>query len=151
MERRTMERNSRLEWIEGFHFDGYSHSGKRVRLDSWKDREIEEAGPTPAEMIPMALGACTGMDVILIAEKMRMELIGFELEVNAQITDEHPKVFTEFELIYHVKGEDLDPEKVERAVALSRDKYCLISNTLKKAAAITHHYTINGGEPVEVP
>lgn len=99
----TMERNSRLEWIDGFHFEGYSHSGKKIRLDSWKDRENEEAGPTPAE------------------------------------------------LIFHVKGEDLDPEKIEHAVALSRDKYCLISNTLKKVADITHYYTINGGEPVKVP
>ncbi len=146
-----MERNSRLEWVDGYHFEGYSHSGKKIRLDSWNDRENGEAGPTPAELIPMALGACTGMDVILIAGKMRMELTGFELEVKSRITDEHPKVFTNFELIFHVKGEDLDPEKIEHAVALSRDKYCLISNTLKNVAAITHHYTINGGEPVKVP
>lgn len=146
-----MERNSRLEWIDGFHFEGYSHSGKKIRLDSWKDRENEEAGPTPAELIPMALGACTGMDVILIVGKMRVDLTGFELEVKSRITDEHPKVFTNFELIFHVKGEDLDPEKIEHAVALSRDKYCLISNTLKKVADITHYYTINGGEPVKVP
>ena len=150
MEQKTMERNSRLEWVDGFHFEGYSHSGKKIRLDGWKDREKEETGPTPAELVPMALGACSGMDVVMIVGKMRMELTGFELEVKSRTTDEHPKVFTEFELIYHMKGEDLDPEKIEHAVALSRDKYCLISNTLKKVADITHYYTINGGEPVKV-
>ena len=146
-----MERNSRLEWVDGYHFEGYSHTGKKIRLDCWNDRENGEAGPTPAELVPMALGACTGMDVILIAGKMRIELTGFELEVKSLLTDEHPKVFTDFKLIYNMKGKDLDPEKIEHAVALSRDKYCIINNTLKMAAAITHFYTINGGEPIEVP
>jgi len=146
-----MERFSRLEWIEGFHFDAYSHSGKRVRMDGWKDREREETGPTPAEMVPMALGACTGMDVILILEKMRLEPGAFELEVNAVLSDEHPRMYTDFQIIYHFHGEDLDSEKVERAITLSRDKYCSISYTLEKVSNITHFYSINNGELREVP
>lgn len=146
-----MERNFRMEWIEGFHFDVFSHSGKKVRMDGWKDRVREETGPTPGEMVPMALGACTGMDVILILEKMRVELSAFELEVISGISDEHPKVYTYFHIYYHMRGEDLDPEKVERAIALSRDKYCIISNTLREVANITHFYTVNGGQPQEVP
>jgi len=146
-----MERNARMKWVDGFHFDVFSHTGKKIRLDGWKERESEETGPTPTELIPMSLGACTAMDVVFILEKMRIKLKEFEVEVKSEITDEHPKVFTDFQIIYHMQGEDLEPGKAEHAIALSRDKYCLISNTLYKVTNISHFYTINGSEPRQVP
>jgi len=145
-----MLRNARATWVEGFHFKARSHSGKEIRLDGWRDREREETGPTPAELIPMSLGACTGMDVIMILEKMRLNVTALEVDVQAEALDEDPRTFTDFQIIYHLRGEDLDTDKVERAIVLSRDKYCLISITLEKAASLSHFYTINGGEPREV-
>jgi len=76
-----MERTARCVWVEGLRFDTYSHNGKLVRMDGWKDHELPEAGPTPGELIPMALGTCTGMDVVFIAGKQRMEITGLEVEV----------------------------------------------------------------------
>ena len=146
-----MERKARCVWIEGLHFDTFSHNEKMVRLDGWKDHELKEAGPTPGEFLPMALGTCTGMDVVFIAQKMKMELEGLEVEVLGITTDEHPKVYTSFDVVYHIRGNDLDPGKLERAIALSRDKYCIVGNTLGQCMTISHSYTINGGEVQEVP
>jgi len=146
-----MERKARCVWVEGLHFDTYSHSGKMVRLDGWKDRELEEAGPTPGELIPMALGTCTAMDVIFIAGKQRMEITGLEVEVVGIATDEHPKTYTSFEVIYRIEGTDLENDKLERAIALSRDKYCMVGNTLGQCMTIGHSYSVNGGEVLEVP
>lgn len=148
---RCMERNALARWVDGFHFEVFSHTGKKIRLDGWKDREREETGPTPGELIPMSLVACTGMDVILILEKQKLEITGFEVEVESVTDDEYPKAFRDFQITYHLRGENLDPGKVERAIALSRDKYCIISITLEKAATFSHFYTINGGETREVP
>ena len=146
-----MERTARCVWIEDLHFDTYAHHGKVVRMDGWKDREREEAGPTPTEFLPMALGTCTGMDVVFIAGKQRMEVEALEVEVIGTATDEHPKIFTSFEVIYHIRGSDLDPDKLERAIALSRDKYCIVGNTLGQCMPISHSYTLNGGEVNVVP
>ncbi len=146
-----MERMARCVWVEGLRFDTWSHNGKMIRLDGSKDQEREEAGPTPTELIPMALGTCTGMDVIFIAQKQRMELEGLEVEVVGKATDEHPKVFTSFEIVYHIRGNDLDTGKLERAIALSRDKYCIVGNTLGQCMSIGHSYTVNDGEVQGVP
>jgi len=146
-----MERKARCVWVEGLHFDTWSHNGKMIRLDGSKDQEREEAGPTPTELIPMALGTCTGMDVIFIAQKQRMELEGLEVEVIGTATDEHPKTYTSFEVVYHIRGNDLDSGKLERAIALSRDKYCIVGNTLGQCMSIGHSYTVNGGEMQKVP
>jgi putative redox protein len=146
-----MERKARCVWVDGLHFDVWSHNNKLVRFDGWKDHELEEAGPTPGELLPMALGACTGMDVVFIAEKQRMELEGLEVEVVGHGTDEHPKTYTSFEVVYHITGSDLDPDKLERAIALSRDKYCVVGNTFGQSMEIAHSYTLNGGEVKEVP
>jgi putative redox protein len=146
-----MERTARCVWVEGLQFEAHSHNGKTIRLDGWKDHELEEAGPTPGELLPIALGTCTGMDVVFIARKQRMELEGLEVEVIGTATDEHPKYFTSFEVIFHLRGTDLDPVKLERAIALSRDKYCIVGNSFPSDMPIRHCYTVNGGEVREVP
>ena len=146
-----MERNAHCTWKDGLQFEVRSHSGKVVRMDSWKDRDEEGSGATPGEFLPMALGACAGMDVVFIAGKMRLELGGLEVEVRGEATDEHPKSYTAFEMIFHFTGDNLDEEKLRHAIALSRDKYCIVGNTLRGTTTIGHFYTLNGGELREVP
>ncbi len=145
-----MERNARCRWVEGYHFETESHTGKPIRLDGWKDREDPETGPTPTELLPIALGACTGMDVIHIMGKMKIELDAFEVEVTSTLPDSYPKRFETLTVLYHFTGSDLDPDKLEKAIRLSRDTYCIVSQSLIPGAEIFHRYTINGGEPVEV-
>jgi len=145
-----MDRTARCRWVAGYRFDSESHTGKTIRLDGWKDREDPEAGPTPAELVPISLGACTGMDVVHIMGKMKVEFEALEVEVNSTLPDTYPKHFETMTVLYHFTGSDLDPAKLEKAIALSRDTYCVVSQSLIPKAEITHLYTINGGEPVEV-
>ena len=80
-----MDRTARCRWVAGYRFDSESHTGKTIRLDGWKDREDPEAGPTPAELVPISLGACTGMDVVHIMGKMKVEFEALEVEVNSTL------------------------------------------------------------------
>jgi putative redox protein len=86
----------------------------------------------------VALAGCTGMDVVSILAKMRQEVESFSVEVEGDITEEHPKCFQGMKVIYRLKGKDLDREKVQKAVDLSKDRYCGVSANYREAFSITH-------------
>jgi len=98
-------------------------------------------GPTPMELLATALGGCTAMDVASILVKMRQPLEAFSVEVSGERAEEHPKKFTSLEVVYRLKG-DLDERKVQRAIALSEDKYCAVEATLRPALPIASRYEI---------
>jgi len=89
-------------------------------------------------MLMASLGGCTGMDVISLAKKMRQEVETMEIRLIGTLTDEHPKHYTAIHLVYRFTGKDLDPEKLRKAIDLSQEKYCGVSETLKKGVAITY-------------
>lgn len=101
-----------------------------------------EGAPSPKELLLFALGGCTAMDVIPILKKKRVPLEGFEIRISATTQEEHPQVFTDIHLEYVFFGENINPADVERAIELSRTKYCSVSAMLSKAVNITHSYRI---------
>lgn len=105
---------------QGLAFTGIGGSGFTLRIDS-------PAGPgaaSPMELVAMASGSCTAMDVIDILRKKQQAVTGFEVRVIGLRAVEHPKVFTEIDLEYVVTGRSIDPKAVERAIELSLTKYC---------------------------
>lgn len=102
----------------------------------------KDRGPQPKPLTLASLGGCTGMDVISILGKMRVDLDEFDISVEAQMTDEHPKHYNEIHIKYIFKGKDLPLDKLEKAVKLSQEKYCGVSYILGKAAEITHEIII---------
>jgi putative redox protein len=143
--------NARATWIDGLRFAARTSSGRGLLLDSGvKEDGTGGAGPTPSELLPVALAGCTGMDVISILQKMQQQVTRFEVEVSFERASEHPKRYTSFTVTYRVDGTDLDPAKVDRACALSRDRYCSVAATLEPAAPVKHLIVLNGGEPVPV-
>ncbi len=94
------------------------------------------------ELIAIGLAGCTGMDVISILSKKKQKVTRFEVQVHAEKSTEHPKVFTRIEVEYIVEGEEIDRIAVERAVELSVTKYCPAQAMLMKAVPITHKITI---------
>jgi putative redox protein len=90
----------------------------------------------------MALAGCTGSDVVSILLKKRSNLTDFEINITAQQTEEHPKVFTQIDLEYVFYGKDLKVNDVERAIELSTTTYCGVSAMLRKAIKINHTYRI---------
>lgn len=120
---------------EGLKFLGHIEGSPDVTMDS-------ENGPTPMELILMALGGCTGMDVISILQKMRQDVRNFEINISAERAQEHPKVFTKINLEYVIYGSNIDENSVKRAIELSQDKYCSVGGMLKKAVEFTYSWRI---------
>ncbi|SHJ63358.1 putative redox protein [Anaerobranca californiensis DSM 14826] len=98
-------------------------------------------GIKPTQMALIAIGGCTAIDVITTLEKMRQKVIGFEIEIAGIRRDVHPRYFEEITLIYKFKGE-LDPQKVEKAIKLSKEKYCSVSNMFEPKAKINYKFEI---------
>lgn len=120
---------------EGLKFLGHVEGSPDVTMDS-------ENGPTPMELVLMALGGCTGMDVISILQKMRQDVRNFEINISAERAQEHPKVFTKINLEYVIYGSNIDENSVKRAIELSQDKYCSVGGMLKKAVELTYSWRI---------
>ncbi|RKX76225.1 MAG: OsmC family peroxiredoxin [Spirochaetes bacterium] len=114
-------------------------TGHKIVLDAASEVGSKDRGPRPKPLVLSALAGCTGMDVISILRKMKQEPSYFNVAVEADATEEHPKYYTRFHVIYEFKEKDnLDREKVEHAVELSQEKYCGVSALLKKAAELTY-------------
>jgi len=101
------------------------------------------AGAGPMDLLLLAVGGCTGRDVVSILRKMRQPLEGFRVEVRGERAEEHPRRFTSIEVVYHLKGE-LDESRVRRAIELSETKYCSVEATLRDAVPISSRYVIDG-------
>ena len=131
-----------MTWRGGMEFEGTADSGHTLTLDAAPEVGGADKGFRPMELMAISLAGCTAMDVISILRKKRQEVTGFEVKVNAERATEHPHVFTAMEVTYVVRGRNIDPAAVERAIQLSEEKYCPAQAMLRKAAPITLKYEI---------
>jgi len=104
--------------------------GHTLIIDAAEKVGGQNLGPTPKPLLMASLGGCTAMDVISLAKKMRQDVESFDVEMEADLTEEHPMRYTDIKLIYKFKGKDLDRTKLEKAVSLSQNRYCGVSATL---------------------
>lgn len=129
-----------------------ANSGFTVKMDSSKSVGGNDAGPRPMELMLMSLGGCTGMDVISILRKMRQDITSFELELDADQAGEHPRVFTHITVKYIVRGHQINPKLLEKAITLSKTRYCPAQAMLEKGVTIDHTYEIIEEVPeTEIP
>ncbi|MBI3912640.1 MAG: OsmC family protein [Chloroflexi bacterium] len=135
-------RTASVRWIKGLQFDGISGSGHHVTLDTSIENGGFNEGASPMEMVLIALAGCTAFDVADILRKKREPLEGLEVKVNAVRGDEHPRVYTDIEIVYAVRGKKMSREAVEHAIELSETKYCSVSAMLGKTAKIKTRYEI---------
>lgn len=99
-------------------------------------------GSRPKPLLLTSLAGCTGMDVVSLLKKMRVDFKDFQVDVQGELTEEHPKYYHKIHIIYILKGTGIDRSKVEKAVQLSQDKYCGVSAMLRKSAEITFEIMI---------
>lgn len=125
---------------DGLLFEGATPNG-RVDLASGLDAGGQ--GARPMELLAVALGGCTAMDVLSILHKMRQPVEELRIEVGGERAEEHPKRYMSLEIVYHFKG-DLDEAKVARAIELSETRYCSVEATLRPAVPITSRFEITG-------
>jgi putative redox protein len=133
---------AKITWINGRAFLGESGSGHSVVMDGAPEAGGRNIGVRPMEMMLLGLGGCTAFDVVMILEKSREQVTGCEVAMEAERAGEDPKVFTHVKMIYTVKGKNLKPASVERAINLSAEKYCSASKMFEKTATIEHTWTI---------
>jgi putative redox protein len=129
---------ARARWVEGMAFMGEAGSGHAVMMDGAPDYGGRNIGIRPMEMLLIGLAGCTGFDVVQILKKGREPVTGCDVEVEAQRASEDPKVFTAIHIAYRVSGRGLSASKVERAVTLSKEKYCSASIMLGATATMTY-------------
>ncbi len=132
---------ARVKWVEGMTFTGESGSGHAIVLDGAPENGGRNLGIRPMELMLLGLAGCTAFDVVLILQRGRQPVSDCVVEVEAERAPVDPKVFTRIHLAYTLKGRGLSPEKVERAIGLSKEKYCSASIMLGAVAEITHSWT----------
>jgi putative redox protein len=133
---------AKITWINGRTFMGESGSGHAVIMDGAPENGGRNLGVRPMEMMLLGLGGCTAFDVVMILEKSREKVTACEIELDGERAPEDPKVFTNVKLIYTLKGVDLKPANVERAIRLSGEKYCSASKMFEKTAKLQHEWKI---------
>jgi len=114
----------------------------KIKIDADEQVGGKNTGPRPKPLTLVSLGGCTGMDVISILAKMRVVPDYFNVEVTGQLTTEHPKYYDKIHIIYTFRGNDLPMDKLEKAISLSQERYCGVSEMLRKAAEITHEIIV---------
>lgn len=122
-------------WIKGHEFEA-EHEGNKIQMDG-----STENGHGPKALLLSALSGCSGIDVVDILTKMKVEFTDFTIETEAEQTDEHPKVFRDIHIIFHVRTAAENEDKIRKAVDLSLEKYCGVAAMLKKNSGI--YYTVD--------
>ena len=120
-----------ISWLKDMSFEA-EINGHKLYLDSSVEHGGKNLGPRPKPLMMVALAGCTGMDVVSILKKMRVEFDGFMVSVEGEQTEEHPKRYKSMKLIYEFKGSDLPMDKLEKAVELSRERYCGVNDMYKE-------------------
>lgn len=123
--------------------------GHSLVMDAKEESGGMDAGPRPKELMLAALAGCTGMDVVAILKKMRVELKGFNVRIEAELTEEHPKHYQSMHIIYEFEGNDLDEDKLKKAIELSQDRYCGVSAVYRKAMPVTYEILVNVAKPAD--
>ena len=121
-----------MAWTDKVAFEG-NMDGHKVVIDANEESGGSDLGPRPKKLMLTALAGCTGIDVIMILKKMKVEPEAFNVIVEANVTDEHPKHYTKMKVIYQFKGKNLPMEKLEKAVKLSETTYCGVTAAYRKA------------------
>lgn len=136
---------ARVQLVEGMTFTAESGSGHAVVVDAAPDVGGRDLGPRPMELVLMGTGACSAIDVVHILRKARQPITGCVVELDSERAAEDPKVFTKIHLHYVVTGKGLATAQVERAIKLSKEKYCSATIMLAKMAEITFDFEVREG------
>jgi len=139
---------TRVKWAQDMMFVAETGSGHAVVMDGAPEIGGHNLGPRPMEMLLVGLGGCTAIDVVMILKRGREAVTDCVVEMEAERAETEPKVFTKIHMHYIVTGQQLDANKVDRAIKLSAEKYCSASAMLGAMANITHDFEVR--EPAVV-
>ncbi len=136
-----MKETITTKWLSDLAFEA-EVDGHKIYMDSSMEHGGKNTGPRPKPLMMVALAGCTGMDVASILKKMKVNYENFSVEVEGDVTEDHPKRFEGMKVIYRLKGKNISRKNVEKAVNLSITRYCGVSANYVKAFPITHEIII---------
>jgi len=131
-----MKQSIETAWKGNMKFEAVL-DGHTIVVDAPAEAGGEDLGPRPKKLMMLALAGCTGMDVVSLLNKMRVEFDDFNITVDANVTDEHPKHYDAMHITYRFKGKNLPMEKLQKVVEMSQEKYCGVSAAYKKGMNVT--------------
>ncbi len=134
-------KKAQIKWTGGMQFVGKADSGHAVVMDADGEHGGQDSAVRPGELPLIALGGCTGIDVVMILNKMKVPIEAFEIAIEAEAAEEHPKVWTKIHVIYTLTGK-IPEKKAQKAVELSHEKYCSVGAVLGATAKMTHEFKI---------
>ncbi|MCD8479792.1 MAG: OsmC family protein [Candidatus Cloacimonetes bacterium] len=133
------------KWTGDMSFDALV-TGHHIIMDVGTESGGKDSGPRPKAMLLASLMGCSGMDIVSILKKMKVEDYSFEMKADGDTAEDHPMVYTNIVLQFMFKGDDLPEDKIVKAVSLSTEKYCAVNAMLKKTAEIKVQVFINDSE-----
>jgi putative redox protein len=142
---------ARVRWLEQVSFVAETGSGHAVVVDGAPEAGGRNVGMRPMELVLAGAAACTAFDVVHILRRARQPVADCVVEADATRAPVEPRVFTRIHLVYRIAGQGLDPHQVERAVRLSKEKYCSATLMLGRTAEISHEVVLVEGGRVEAP
>jgi putative redox protein len=137
-----MKTSLNVNWIKGMAFES-DVNGHKITIDAMESVGGADKGPRPKPLMLLSLAGCTGMDVVSILKKMKVEFDDFAVEIESEMTEEHPKHYNKIKVIYKFWGNDLPLDKIQRAVSLSDENYCGVSAVYKKAIDMSYEIRLN--------
>ena len=136
-----MKHSVDTQWNGNMLFDA-NVSGHHVMMDAVAAVGGEDKGSRPKELMLAALAGCSGMDVVSLLKKMRVEFTSLNIRVEADVTEEHPKHYSKMHVIYEFGGNDLPMESLKKAIDLSQEKYCGVAWVYKQVMELTYEIRI---------
>ena len=136
-----MKHSVDTQWNGNMLFDA-NVSGHHVMMDAVAAVGGEDKGSRPKELMLAALAGCSGMDVVSLLKKMRVEFTSLNIRVEADVTEEHPKHYSKMHVIYEIGGNDLPMESLKKAIDLSQEKYCGVAWVYKQVMELTYEIRI---------
>lgn len=133
-----------VKYTGGMQFVGTAPTGHSVVMDAAPEVGGQNSGVRPMDLTLISLGGCTGIDVVSILQKMRAAVTSFSMDIDGERAPDHPKVYTAIVMNYRFETDQDIQDKISRAVHLSQEKYCSVSQMLVKASRIEANIFING-------
>ncbi len=137
-----MKESISMSWLDEMAFET-EINGHKLVIDANENFGGKDRGPRPKPLMMAALAGCTGMDVVSILNKMRVKFDNLEIKVEGELTEEHPKRYLKMKVIYVFSGKNLSLDKIQKAVDLSKDRYCGVSVSYKKSMDIEYEIILN--------
>jgi putative redox protein len=130
------------KWVDGMAFEA-DVMGHKIMIDADPEFGGKNRGPKPKPFMLVALAGCTGMDVVSLLHKMRVDFNTMNVLVEGELSDEHPKKYVKMLVVFQITGRNVDRSKVEKAVSLSAERYCGVTANYKSSVKVDYRIEIN--------